>query len=191
MEKSVHIFIDREQKIDIKQYFGNQQGSVSLLKIYQKIHKAGFIYNNLKPENILFDYGAHLDSDLGIHLINFRHATQYIKYGSHIEKHSITSFQGNCAFASIGQLEDQASSQRDDLISLVYLLKGQMFLNIDYNQITDKQIQIQIIKRAKKSINVERLCSGEAKCLREFAKTVFEMKFKQRPEYDKLQKIID
>ena len=62
-------------------------------------------------------------SESSIHLVDFGYATKYLdSHGKHIKEETLDRFRGNIIFASLPQLQFSATSRRDDLISLCYLL---------------------------------------------------------------------
>ena len=81
----------------------------ALLKSFKKVHKAGYVYNDLKLDNIVVEYGACLDpsldnvlKDIDQHLIDYGLATAYLHSdGSHISSSRVAEFKGNAQFASI------------------------------------------------------------------------------------------
>ena len=100
------------------------------------VHKAGYVYNDLKLDNILVSSKAGLEDDLSalesaqIHLVDFGFASKY--YNSHktaegvrhchIPEGDLDCFTGNMINASLGMLDFKTPSRRDDLISLCYML---------------------------------------------------------------------
>jgi serine/threonine protein kinase len=60
---------------------------IRLIDALEQVHSAGFIYNDLKPDNIMFLYGQRFPADLSqgdwlkkapISLIDFGFATRYL-----------------------------------------------------------------------------------------------------------------
>ena len=55
-------------------------------------------------------------------MIDFGLASKYMVDGVHIKSEKINQFGGNPLFCSPNQLDFKATSRRDDMISLCYLL---------------------------------------------------------------------
>jgi serine/threonine protein kinase len=63
-----------------------------LIRFFQKIHVAGYVYNDLKLDNILIGYGkkppkvaeGSLLEGLSLHLVDFGFSSRYEKHGEHI-----------------------------------------------------------------------------------------------------------
>ena len=95
---------------------------IKLVTLLEQFHSVGYIYNDLKPENICV--GVH-DNESSLHhlkLIDFGLATPYLESdGNHIEPGK-SEFKGNLAFSSKNTFMGMTLSRRDDLYSLMYLL---------------------------------------------------------------------
>ena len=83
-----------------------------MLDIIEKIHSAGYTYNDLKLDNLLIGFKDRLPSNytsenvfenLSLHLIDYGFATRFVnKYtGEHIAKDQVDVFRGNMIFASL------------------------------------------------------------------------------------------
>lgn len=59
-----------------------------------------------------------------VNLIDFGYTTTYIdpKSKDHIRKKGVDTFLGNVVLSSVHQLKFMATSRRDDMVSLFYLL---------------------------------------------------------------------
>ena len=101
------------------------------MQAFECLHEIGYIYNDLKLENILI--GASTDSkdtldtnDSSKHqikLIDFGLATRYLdSSGHHVKDEMRDHFIGNMALGSAHTMSFQTASRRDDLVSLCYLL---------------------------------------------------------------------
>lgn len=91
------------------------------------IHDTGYIYNDLKLDNILIGDDHQLPnakhSLYKVRLIDFGLAKSYIhESGVHMPMKTETSFQGNLIFASKNTFNMKSNGRRDDLISLCYLM---------------------------------------------------------------------
>ena len=91
------------------------------------MHEAGYIYNDLKLDNILVgecrDYPNYKYTQHRIRIIDFGLAKSYLdENGEHLPKKRERYFRGNMIFASKNAYNLYTQSRRDDLISLCYLL---------------------------------------------------------------------
>jgi len=84
---------------------------LSILDCLEKVHNAGFVYNDLKLDNIMIGFGQKLPEkyvddnaflNVNTHLIDFGFSTPYInrKTGELFAKKKVNNFRGNLVFAS-------------------------------------------------------------------------------------------
>ena len=153
--------------------------ALRLLSILEDIHAAGYVYNDLKLDNIMVGFKDKLPkttrpsqnafSKVSIHLVDFGYSTKYMKDGKHIEKSEVKTFRGNMMFCSLNQLQFKTPSRRDDLISLCYLLSYLLNFgeinNMDLNSDIDPTEAFKYVKTVKKGHTLGDLCEKNAECL--------------------------
>jgi serine/threonine protein kinase len=95
---------------------------IKLLDIFERVHQAGYTYNDLKLDNILIgDSYGHFQNQ--IRLVDFGFAAKFLdENGNHYEQVTTDVFRGNMIFATLNQFEFKTTSRKDDLQSLVYLM---------------------------------------------------------------------
>ena len=115
----------------------------------EKVHELGYVYNDLKPDNILignssvlkdFEEGAELHSKkfesyqyYKIRLVDFGIVEKYLdEEGNHIEPGIPDYFRGSLNFASKYAFDFTRNTRRDDMISLAYNL---VFM-LDYTRLS-------------------------------------------------------
>lgn len=86
------------------------------------------------------------------------------------------------------------SGRRDDLIQLTYLLimilNGGQLVGIFYEEVKNNIKCFQKIKNKKINSTLKELCSGRSRYLKPFMVEVFSLRFKDKPNYDKLRNIL-
>ena len=195
---------------DIEQYFQFQKKKLSLQSIIalgikvidmlEMVHNSGYIYGDLKLDNILIGDGQTLPKDTGngiksdncfqnvsLNLIDFGFATKFLdKQGNHNPETHMDLFQGNLIFSSIGQLSFRSTSRRDDLISLAYMISYLLheghLLGFD-PEVPQKQMECynDILSR-KKAASCEDLC-GQHTFLLAFFEEIFQLGYDDTPDY--------
>ena len=174
------------------------QIGIKLLDIIEKIHLAGYTYNDLKLDNILV--GDHTLSEKCMHeirLIDFGFSARFeSKSGVHIEEKDIDVFRSNMIFATTNQFDFKMTSRRDDLQSLCYLLvflfKGGDVPFIVQGKMSKKAV-FNYIKDVKEKLTPATLVGDESSrssCLLEFAQEIFKYGFREKPDYLSLRKIL-
>lgn len=153
-----------------------------IINIFNSIHERGIIYRDIKPENFIFD----LDNLNKIYIIDFGLATTYIDSNNkHVEEDKKGHYTGTIRYSSINIHEGYNHSRRDDLISVgymfLYLLLGNLpWMGIDDNNIKNKFNTIMKIKIKNLNNNI----------FREYFKECYDLQFKEKPDYNKLIRII-
>ena len=84
---------------------------VQIIRIFEQIHASGYVYNDLKPDNIMLGSIEDLPQtytkgncfkNASIKLVDFGYSTKYIDKSGHLKKKKkLERFNGNTAFASI------------------------------------------------------------------------------------------
>jgi casein kinase 1 len=175
-----------------------------MLSSLEEIHSAGYVYNNMKLDKILVDFRATLPKDYtsqnafehtSLHLIDFGFATKYLqKDKTHIPQEFVSVFRGNMMFGSRDQLRFNATSRKDDIESLmyliVYLLNGSL-LGLLLEEDVSKNEAFKIIQSAKNKSNVDDVCTDFANNLKKFYKEVMSIKFTEKPDYQKLKSLLE
>ena len=176
-----------------------------IIRIFEIIHRAGYIYNDLKLDNILFGIQDKLPlkycnwncfESCYINLVDFGFATRYTdpETGQHINKEEVEVFRGNMIFASLNQLDFKTTSRRDDLLSLcyflLYLFNQGTLPGININSKLNATDTFLEARKAKYGYKVDDFCSGRAKILEEFFKVIFGLRFKDTPDYEQLYGIL-
>lgn len=128
---------DVESLLDQRLYKVSKESVFSLgfklINIIEQVHAAGYIYNDIKLDNVLLAYSDKLTEDcrhgncfkdVTLNLVDFNLTSSYIdkKTGNHVPPKEIGTFKGNMLFASANLLSLNRSSRRDDMISIFFLL---------------------------------------------------------------------
>ena len=87
----------------------------AILTTLEAVHKAGYVYNDLKLDNLMVGYnqkiykktnGCSMFTECSMHLVDFGYATKYKdKMGKHISKGEVSVFRGNIMFSSLAMQE--------------------------------------------------------------------------------------
>ncbi len=100
------------------------------------VHKAGYTYNDLKPDNIMVEFsedsllsdlspqGGNIFEGVNLHLIDFGFVADYKDRtsGKLLPRKVLPKFTGNLRYASPDQLAFRSTGRKDDLVSLLYMM---------------------------------------------------------------------
>ena len=122
-------------EMDMKKYLGKLQGlqkiekilfiTMQLISIFKYVHCAKRTHNDLKMENVMVNSMGDLGADPQVFLIDFGFTDKFFRKDgkTHIDENkSVDVFQGNMVFSSVRQMEFRATSRKDDIIALFYLM---------------------------------------------------------------------
>ena len=144
----------------------------------------GYVHNDIKPENILLDQENRQRS----FLIDFGLVSKFVNpEGNHRQERKRDFFTGNVYYASQNQIKCKTRSRRDDIQSVLH-----MFISFLHNDTlpwhdAGKNVSDLLDDRVKNEAKyAERLNEMTPPPVRALFKQVWEMKFSEKPDYDRL-----
>ena len=155
------------------------------------MHSKNFIHRDIKPDNFLVGHGKKGNM---IYIIDFGLAKRYRdpKTGLHIPYRDGKSLTGTARYTSINTHLGIEQSRRDDLEAvgyvLVYFLRGELpWQGLKAKNMKDKYEKIM---EKKISTPIETLCQGLPQQIQVFIQYTRDLRFDDKPDYDKLKRII-
>ena len=171
---------------------------ISVMDSLQVIHDAGYIYNDLKLDNLVIGDAPELPNSAGnanlrkIRVVDYGLAKKYVDpSGVHMQEQHSATFEGNLIFSSFNGQNLRSTSRRDDLISLCYLLIYSLEGTLPWLE-TDPELndleEFHAVKEMKQNTTPETLCNAsDSSRLLAFVKEIFKLQFTETPDYQKLK----
>jgi len=159
-----------------------------VLGILEYIHEQGYLYRDVKPENIMVGY------DNKIYLIDYGVTAKFIHEGYHVSNGYSLNFVGTPRYASVRTHQRRIQSRRDDLESLGYVLLYLHKGTLPWCSAEEKDSYVLGSKRRKgtavmgsikRKTIIDELCKGlesEEEWTKYF-RYVRELEFEERPDY--------
>ncbi|KAI9256493.1 kinase-like domain-containing protein [Phascolomyces articulosus] len=164
-----------------------------MLSRIERMHKAGYIHRDIKPDN--FAMGVEGADRHVVHVLDFGLAKRVKTVDNyHIKK--VTgkkSVIGTARYTSINSHRGIEQSRRDDLESvgytLVYFARGSLpWQGIRRSNNNAKYHEIFLKKDA---ITIEQLCEGLPRQFKNYFHHVYNLHFKEKPDYPMLHGLFD
>lgn len=96
---------------------------IALIDRIEMIHKANYVHNDIKLDNIVIGDSGQERKQLGrLRIIDFGTATKFMKNGNHVKESTYHKFEGNIFLNSAHVLANKPPSRRDDMISIGLLM---------------------------------------------------------------------
>ncbi|CAG0884330.1 unnamed protein product [Cyprideis torosa] len=166
------------------------QVTIQLLRRMRDLHEAGFVYRDVKPENVVCGLGFKRGL---LYLIDFGLVNNWRKSvtGGHVDQNDEEGggIVGTTRYMSIHSHNGLRQSRRDDLESLfyvvVYLLRG----SLPWQSLgggLEPSNKNRLVLDCKMSNSVEELCKGFPQEFVNLGKVARNLGFAEAPPYDSL-----
>jgi len=161
------------------------------LHVMEYVHSKSVVYCDVKPENFLMGLNGKAHH---VYLVDFGLSKRYHDGRRHISQKSKkgSGVSGTAKFNSLNANRGLDQSRRDDLESLghllIYLLKGALpWSSVEWKT---KQERNRKILESMEKTSLEELCSGYPEELVLFVRYCRSLRFKERPDYCLLDRLI-
>ena len=164
---------------------------IQLLIRIEKIHAAGLIFRDMKPENVLIGRKSHEKENV-LHIIDYGLAKPYIdsETKQHIAATDKRPITGTIRYMSVNAHFGLEQSRRDDMEAigylLIYFLKGGRLPWMGYREDNMKE-RFRKIGLCKQHLNISSLCRDIPRELAIYLRYVRSLRFTEAPDYNYLR----
>ena len=161
---------------------------IELITCFKYFHEAGFIYLDLKADNIaiLFNEKFLNNEKINITLLDCGFGVAYLdQNGNHKDLNNSEKKHGNIYLSSINALSNKPISRRDDMISLVYFLFDIYLQGLPWENLGKSKKDLNKIINLKKNFSPENFSGNSIKELVILYNEVINLGFYEKPNYNK------
>ena len=161
---------------------------IQILNRIEKLHNAGYIHRDIKPDNFLIGTGKKKSR---IFMIDLGLSKKYLHNNQHIEYKTEKNFTGSFRYSSIRNHKGIEHSRRDDLESIGYMLIFFLKGKLPWQGLkgSTKSKRSKNIFNVKNNTSLMDLCSDLPKEFLYYMKYCRILRFHQKPDYNLLRNL--
>ena len=158
---------------------------IEIMRILEFVHSRGILHRDIKPDNFAV---WRNDKSWQIAILDFGLARKYLQpRGRHIECREGRPLTGTSKYLSINNHRGIEHSRRDDLESLVYMLIELANGSLPWSKLKGKDLNetCKMMQACKESLSESDICVGVSSGFTELLFLVKNLKFEEKPDYEK------
>ena len=161
-----------------------------LLDRLESLHKLGYVYRDIKPQNFAIGYGPEGLST--VHILDFGLAKRLPNKGQVKKKKKASGLVGTARYASIGAHRGDSSSCSNDLESLAYMMMYWLRGSLPWSGLKAKSSveKYEKIMQKKLQVPLKELCKNHPPQMIDFIKYCRGLKNDEPLDYDYLHSLV-